>query len=463
MGVIADESERLREQLKSRQENPTAIENPADENQERQCLSLEKRVASAEIDLSSLQTSLVSTEEERDRTKAELESCTEKCGYLKLKHYRLESEAAILKTRKIPKAEEKLVHLKISLKPCEKVESPDEVAGDGVERTFGDLIGDVVLLESTILSFIDDAGKYEGGTAAVFFETPFSSLIAEFKNLNPQIAVLRMTGQSALSFDIATPNSIQTPALMDISVPNILLNLKATPISQAYDKNIVSTHFSESASGKVVLSLPAACAAFDSTSGESKPDFDKFSSHLAANVSFKYYVQVGRSYKVTYDLNEIMVRIKKNTTKNGIFRTSATSEVTNFNRSDEVIRVEAISEDPNKSFPPEFIARIKKVIIDRALAQVARAYLPDQHPLVLTNPSAPNSSAPGLSGKLRQCSHKYCQAGAIILDLGHALFGGNESVASWTRENSIHTEETYSEKSMIEEFSGFAFRPGRKQ
>ena len=309
-----------------------------------------------------------------------------------------------------------------------------------------------------LLTLLGRFGQVEGATVSLLFETNWNQLITEYRRLNPGLSIEQMPTDMALTFSTAVSGGSALPSALRLAVPGLKPELATSDLKAALTGAESST-FGASMSGQVVLSALATCQMGLYTSNA--PPTSAVSPLLTANITYRYFAVTERKYRVTVNFSELYSRIRRASSDNGLFRSSSEVSVTNMFESDDAIKVEILSEDPRNAFPDtmQFIVDVKRSVLDRALQQVAKGYLPPEAFSGMPNLTPGTVAAPEMANRLRQCPNMYCQAGAIVLDLGHALFGGQDAVSRFVQENHVSSVEEVTDRRAVPLFGSFSFKP----
>lgn len=292
-------------------------------------------------------------------------------------------------------------------------------------------ISEALYLSQSILE-----GK-EGDTISVLLSLEHSSLVRDAQRRNRDFIVLPAPIELGLTMDIASNSPIDFSAVQRSSIPlmqapSSFFNQPAGDSSPDADVFV----FGPTASGQVVLSLDGACSV-------RRQGIDErfLAGYISANVVFRMPIVISIEIEAEADFVELYSRIARQTTRGGFFRTSSSSSVVNSLRSDEVITV-SVQDDglltPAELF--ELTATVKDRIIQRALDQVAREYLPNV-PFVDVAPPGETGSDVASQGIRENCKAKWCQVAAVALDVGSAIFGGTDATQEFVRSRNINVQE----------------------
>lgn len=352
---------------------------------------------------------------------------------------------------KMQSAKNKIAGLEAALITCGKLE--ELLTSAKIEPSKDDAGSTKVnQLNDDILALYNKYRNTEGATIAALFTADHSALIEQARQANSGFKVQGVASEMALAMTLQNPSStISFPAALKVAVPGV-----AAPaaVFSKDEQNAKVDIFGPSSSGNITLSLGATCAASIDKShvtSDVRPYFE-------VNAIYRYPVEVGTKITVTANFDEIYKRIVKNSTSNGLFHTSSSTEITDFTKTDEVIDVTFEStEGISLADRERIIAAVKSRVIERALSLVAREYIPGVGPVT---PGAPPQLGATVAAKaLREnCASKWCQVGAIVLDVAAAIFGGSDATASFVKEKHIAETETYDLSSVIYQYKTMGFQ-----
>ena len=293
------------------------------------------------------------------------------------------------------------------------------------------LIGEELYLSQSFLE-----GK-EGDTINVLLSLEHWSLVMDAQRRNPNYFVLAAPIELALNIDVANDSTIGVSAVQSSSVPLM-------PATRSFFGNpnegppltSAAFVFGPTASGQVILSLDGTCSI-------RRQGLDErfLAGYINANVVYRMPLMISLEISAQADFAELYSRIARQTTKGGFFRTSSSSSVINSLRSNEVIQVQ-VNDDGLLSIDEllEIETTVKDRIIQRGIDQIAREYLPNA-PFVDVTPPSKTGADVASKGLRENCSEKWCQVTAVLIDVGSAIFGGTEAIQEFVRRRNVNVDE----------------------
>lgn len=373
------------------------------------------------------------------------------CNGLKVQKVTYMLEAGLLES-KLESARGKVQAIGAALAACGDIEANSSIAGTIGAGSADGGVADMLALNDDLFALYSKYRNLEGATLNALLTADHGKLVERARQANPNFLVQGVSTSMALVIASRGPeSSIEFPATLRISIPSVQAPKEFFAEPEPGSKAVI---FGPSASGNITLSLSSTCAASldrDLAAIEVRPYFD-------VNAIYRFPVEVGTKIKVVANFTEIYSRIVKNTSKNGLFRSRSATEITDFTKTDEVISVVfETAEDIALADRQKIVAAIKSRVIERALALVAREYVPGIGPIAPG--SAPELGATVAARAIREnCASQWCQAGSIVLDVAAAIFGSSESVASFVKEKKISESETYDLSSVIYLYRTMGFR-----
>lgn len=206
-------------------------------------------------------------------------------------------------------------------------------------------------------------------------------------------------------------------------------------------------------SGRLDLSLFGACPLVDPLT-RSIPEKLK-SRHvrglITPNLVYKFQTNATFKYVATYNLSTLAKKIKEVSTKGGLFKTSSTSRLMQTAESDGWFTLNMDCDDQRVCdvAKEETALQIKNRLIERVLNNIS---LTTMGTVVMPE----DATAPGENGAsvasrgLKKCAHAYCQAAAVVLDVGSAVFGGSSKTDSFISKNTHGEKEEVTIKKPVE-------------
>lgn len=161
---------------------------------------------------------------------------------------------------------------------------------------------------------------------------------------------------------------------------------------------------------------------------------------ITPNVTYSYEVGANYSYKATFNRGALARKIRSASSSGGFFRTSTASTLTETAESSGWFKFEMSCEDSRvcDQAKTETALQIKQRLIQEVFDNISLARLGYAvTPLEAGTPG--KNGAAASADALRKCPHAYCQAGAIVLDIAGAVFGGTSKTDSYISKND-HTD-----------------------
>lgn len=201
---------------------------------------------------------------------------------------------------------------------------------------------------------------------------------------------------------------------------------------------------SGSFSASLDLSLFGACPLRDPFTKEmpTRLRAKDFAGIITPNVTYKYEIGANYTYVARYNRGALAKKIRQSSSSGGFFRTSTSSSLIETAESSGWFSLEMKCDDSRvcDQAKMETALQIKQRLMQEVLDGIALAKF--------GAPMAPvESGTPGKNGAstaadaLRKCTNPYCQAGAVILDIASASFGGTSKTDSYIATNDHMSEE----------------------
>ena len=277
----------------------------------------------------------------------------------------------------------------------------------------------------------------EGDTINVLLSLEHWSLIREAQQRNPHYIVLPVPIELGLTLAVANDSPVGLSAVQRTTVP-LLPATKAFFGDGNADRplNPGTRVFGPTASGQIVLTLDGSCSI-------RRQGLDErfLAGYISANVVYRIPILISLKVVAEADFSELYSRIARQTTRGGFFRTSGSTSVINSMRSDDIVRVQVQDEgllSPAELF--ELRTTVKDRIIQRAIDQVAREYLPNA-PFIDVIPPSETGAGVASTGIRKNCMEKWCQVAAVLIDVGSAIFGGTDAIQEFVRSRNVNVDE----------------------
>lgn len=161
---------------------------------------------------------------------------------------------------------------------------------------------------------------------------------------------------------------------------------------------------------------------------------------ITPNVTYRYQVAAKSSYTASYNLAGLASQIRSTATRGGFFTTSSSSSLIANAESSGWFKLEMSCDDQWACEQARFQTglEIKQRLMNEVLQNIALTKLGATLSPVSAADPGKNGASVAADSIRKQCAHPYCQAGAIILDIGSAVFGGSSKTDSYIQTNN-HT------------------------
>lgn len=393
------------------------------------------------------------------KAQSDLDACLENCDSLSKKVKRESDLLAKLELEKVgfeQKKTEYLAYVEVNSTRSAEIEKSIE-AGSIVDQDLQDRHDELL---TSYQSFMDDFDKGEGAVAQVVFENTHQELVESYreKNEGAEFDFVTMPVSTALVFNVRASEESglleYQNAVRSYGIPGIKDSL-----SNLLSSGIDSTPFGASVGGNMILSTVTGCALFDKSYDKPNEEMlNRLAGYLSANAYFKYQVQTNRNYTVKYNLAELYKKIVKRSSKGGFFKTKSILDISEESKSDNTISIVFNSNHTSNQFEnvDAMISSLRAEIVAQAIQNLARVEGKDTQ-VNMNVGNAPKSGAEAASSGLKMCPHLYCQVGAVVLDIGHAIFGSKEQQASFLKTVNVDTTYTMDENRMVDYYGSYTF------
>lgn len=163
---------------------------------------------------------------------------------------------------------------------------------------------------------------------------------------------------------------------------------------------------------------------------------------VTPNVSYKYEVGANYTYVARYNRGALAKKIRESSSSGGFFKTSTSSSLIETAESTGWFSLEMKCDDSRvcDQAKTETALQIKQRLMQEVLDGIALARFGVPMAPVESGTPGKNGASTAADG-LRKCTHPYCQAGAIILDIASAAFGGSSKTDTYISTNDHMSEE----------------------
>lgn len=156
---------------------------------------------------------------------------------------------------------------------------------------------------------------------------------------------------------------------------------------------------------------------------------------ITPNVVYQYEMGATYKYHAEYNLASLASKIRESSTKGGLFKTSSSASLIETAESSGWFKFSMECDDARvcSQAKEETSYAIKQRLIKEVFDNIAVG--------TLGSLPAVESAKPGQNGAsqaaeaLRKCPNIYCQASAVVLDVGSAIFGGTNQTDSFIKKN----------------------------
>lgn len=276
-----------------------------------------------------------------------------------------------------------------------------------------------------------DMRSRNGGTVKVILENKHYELLNEFKRYNRGINLQRMPVDNSIQFAVNDIGGLVSEIEKDISIPGIMD--QDNEVAPGF-RSIV---FGESLSGSVNISALSSCMILK---GE-KANKD-LTAVFNVNSMYKYNLAVNNNYRLTYNKSEIYKKVKKHTTKGGLFKTKSINSISETTNIAGNLEVHFYSEDPRDNFSKEEKSKIMNDFVAKTIEEISTGYVRSNPAITLPEARRNGASVGSDMLKSKDCPSVYCKYAAMALDLSNSLFGSATQTSEFLRKfNYKSTEE----------------------
>lgn len=197
------------------------------------------------------------------------------------------------------------------------------------------------------------------------------------------------------------------------------------------------------------LSLIGACPLVDSFE-RTIPDNLKIkdvAGIITPNFVYQYEMAATYKYTAEYNLASLAKKIRTSSSSGGIFKTSSSSSLLETAESSGWFKfnMECDNESICEQAKTETANSIKQRLLKEVLDNIAIGTIGTVVAPVEAGIPGKNGASVAADG-LRKCTNVYCQAGAVVLDVASAVFGGTSKTDSYIKQNNHFVKEEVTEK-----------------
>ncbi len=290
---------------------------------------------------------------------------------------------------------------------------------------------------------LDEMRKQQGAVVSVTLKTGLSDDLRRVRQLNAAnpINIDQMRFASG---------SIYISGKREIGAPDLIGNVDIQMPGEVVTGGGVL--FINAAGVKLTLDTVAACQAFN-YKRPSSTNLPLVTQNLAANVVAKAYLRynalVGVTVTVDFNYDKFYELLVSTESRNGFFRTSTVKNVAETLKGQSSLNVQIV--DEGKILSQDAKNAIQTTMTNRVIQQaldLLNAKYVGIDPAA--NATVPTAGAPVAADALRKCTNKWCQAGAAVIDVAHAIFGGSDSRQKFVQQHGVKSSETYNNQEIFE-------------
>lgn len=304
--------------------------------------------------------------------------------------------------------------------------------------------------QAEALKTLTEMRTHHGATISATLTSPLIADLKKVRDANAgkgiQIEAMRFTGGSIYVAGVDTTGTPQLLGAATVEVPG-------QKITEG------GTLFVNASGVKITLDTVGACQAFGykSPAALTKKDIQSgVSGTIVAKAYLNYNALLNVTVTVKMDYEKFYSLLVSTESKNGFFKTSTIKNVQETMRGDSSLSVVIV--DEGNLLSKEEKETLQSAMRDRVIAR-ALNFLNPQYVGVDPNssPAAPAAGAGQLAKELRKCPDKWCQVGAVVVDVANAIFGGSASRQSFVQNLNVAAVETYKNTDAVEFTTDFTF------
>jgi hypothetical protein len=276
-----------------------------------------------------------------------------------------------------------------------------------------------------IIDQYSDLSRTLGASLELNFSNGIDENIQAFKNLNPD-----------------TDITFVPVALKNVKLAWNQSNNFDPDMQVAFNQSIPLPDMNAIGAGsfdaRLDLSLIGACPLTDVYSHQmpNRIKVKDVAGIITPNVVYQYDLGATYKYHAEYNLASLASKIREVSTKGGLFKTSSMSTLIEtaessgwFKFSMECDDARVCEQAKTETALSIKLRLVKEVFDDISIAKIGSS---------LSNTNAPTPGRDGASAAsdaLKKCPNVYCQAAAVVLDVGDSIFGGTNKTDAFISKN----------------------------
>jgi hypothetical protein len=323
-------------------------------------------------------------------------------------------------------------------------------------------------LTQAMTSLYEGQRSDPGGMMSITISSEQTALVKKFRELNANLSNVQFMemplSDVSLSFtQIKDGVASGYPTLLKANINGVTVNAdnSMTPIPFSSESSNQTVAFGAAVGGSLTINRFAACqlpsaSDYGSSSAAAQRRVKDIAGLLTGTATYRYQLGVSRKIKIHYNEKQLYCLIKKQSSSSGLFRSSSSTSITETSQLNQWLSISVESEDTGFDYANRetLLMDLREEMLDRALMKVATSYLSKER-AQLVAPEAPR--ADGMANELRKCPNLYCQAGALVLNLGSALFGGTSSSSSTCENVGASSDQDYIDTKPVSAYGTQAF------
>jgi hypothetical protein len=331
-------------------------------------------------------------------------------------------------------------------------------------------------LSVKVMQTYDKFTRMSGLAAQLTYSIPWGSIIQQYQSSNPGINFQRLpikaANFSASVNPVLTGAGGQIPVILGFSIPGMTgtgANFFPTgdgvvqPLSTSADSPDVGPQvlpFGTSVSSQIVVSLLGSCQFYPTgVSGPVVGDLNHLTANMVSNVTYSYEVKAHRGYTAQYNLSQFVSRLERVKKTGGFFTSKTIHEIQDDANSSDWFSIAFDQTASGFAYTDQ-----EKINIAREargqLMQRALRLLAVQNGMLPSKPGAapplsPTGAGTAASYLQEGCGfYIWCQVGGWVLGTLDSIFGRQESVLNFKRNNNVWVTDRVDDATILERDGG---------